>query len=284
MAQQPRPRTSFVLTHYERPEKLKEAVESVRAQTVPPDEIVIVDDASGTRAREALRELSAVARIHENERNLGPSGARNVGLAVARGELVAFQDSDDVSLPQRLERQLAYFHEHPECDVLGCGAWRVWPSGEREYFGERASGPKDLREALTRTAAMAGVMLARRERLASVGGFQVDLRRMEDLELGIRLVAAGVRVHFLAEPLILYFTTPGQLTAVWGGMLRDHLYVIRKHRRLYRREFGPLGAVKAAARVCRKRGLTRGGVPGRLVWGAGQLVYAVAGDPMGPLD
>jgi glycosyltransferase involved in cell wall biosynthesis len=225
-----------------------------------------------------------VARIHEHERNLGPGGARNTGLALASGELVAFMDSDDVSLPDRMERTLAYMREHPECEVLGGGAWRVWPNGRREYYGERVSGPKGLREALTHTAAMAGAMLAVRNRLLAAGGYEPDLRGMEDFELGIRLVAGGVRVHFLAEPLILYSVTPGQLSSRWWGMLRDHLYVVIKHRRLYRQEFGRLATFKVAGRVCRKHGRRRSGLPAWIVRGAGEAVYAVAGDPLGPLD
>lgn len=278
-----RPRTSFVLTHYNRPEKLKVAVESLLGQSVRPDEIVIVDDASTAQAREAIRELSGVARIHEHARNLGPSAARNTGLAVATGELVAFLDSDDVCLPRRLERGLEYLTQNPGCHVVGAAVWRVWPDGRREYWGERSTGQKSLKEVLTRTAAIPSTMLGRRDRLAAVG-FQSNLRGMEDLELGIRLVASGVRFDYIAEPLVLYASTPGQLSSRWWGMLRDHLYVVAKHRRLYRQEFGPLATVKVAARVCRKHGYRRAGLPGWIVRGAGRAVYAVAGDPLGPLD
>jgi len=278
-----RPRTSLVLTHYNRPGKLKVALESVLAQSVPPDEIVIVDDASTAAAREALRGLSSVARIHEHERNLGPSAARNTGLAVASGERVAFLDSDDVCLPQRLEREQEYLAENPGCEVMGGSAWRVSPDGSREYWGERTTGPKSLKEVLTRTAAIPSTMMGRRDRLAA-SGFQPDLRGMEDFELGIRLVASGVRFDYLAEPLVLYASTPGQLSSRWWGMLRDHLYVVMKHRRLYRQEFGSLATLKVAARVCRKYGHRRTGLPGWVVRGAGEAVYLLAGDPLGPMD
>ena len=107
---------------------------------------------------------------------------------------------------------------------------------------------------------------------------------MEDFELGIRLAAAGVALHFLAEPLVLYQEGPDQATARWFRMLTSHLAVVVSHRASYAREFGPLGALQMFARVCRKRGIGRGGIPGRAVWGLGQILFLAAGDAMGPLD
>ena len=125
------------------------------------------------------------------------------GCSLAAGEWVAFLDDDDECLPDRLERQLAYVSSHPDCEFLGGGVWRVTLQGKREYWGERETGRKTTREVLTRTAAMAQTILARKATLIRVGGFRSDLRRMEDFELGIRLAAAGVAPHYLAEPLCL---------------------------------------------------------------------------------
>ena len=278
------PTVSVVVTHRNRPEQLRAAVLSVRQQTRPPDEVLIVDDVSDPEVKRAIEDLSGDARIHHNDRNLGPSGSRNAGLAEADGEWVAFLDDDDLYLPERLEKQLGYLRHNPDCEYLGSAAWSVSSEGTKEYWGERQTGPKDLREVLTRTAAIPSTVLARKDVLVRGGGFAPEIRWMEDFELGIRLVANGVGVHFLAEPLVLYrHGEDDQATARGRRMLVSHLAIVFRYRALYRREFGLLGAWQMAARVCRKRG-RRAGLPGKLLWGLGHGVHRLIRDPMGPLE
>ena len=278
------PTVSVVITHRNRPEQLRAAVLSVQRQTRRPDEVLIVDDVSAPDVRRAIEDLSDVAKIHHNDRNLGPSGSRNAGLAEAAGQWVAFLDDDDLYLPERLEKQLGYLRKNPDCEYLGSGAWGVSSGGTKEYWGERQTGPKDLREVLTRTAAIPSTVLARKDVLIRSGGFPPKIRWLEDFELGIRLVARGVGVHFLAEPLVLYRQgEDDQATARGRRMLVSHLAIVFRYRALYCREFGLLGAWQMAARVCRKRG-RRAGLPGKVLWGLGHAVHRVIGDPMGPLD
>jgi GT2 family glycosyltransferase len=278
------PTVSVVITHCNRPEQLRAAVQSVQGQTRLPDEVLIVDDMSAAEVKRAIRDLSSVAKIHHNDRNLGPSGSRNAGVAQASGEWVAFLDDDDLYLPHRLEKQLAYLRQNPDCGYLGGAAWGITSQGTKEYWGERETGPKSLREVLTRTAAIPSTVLAKQDVLIRNGGFTPKLRWLEDFELGIRLVAAGVGVHFLAEPLILYrHGDDDQATARGLQMLVSHLAIIFRYRALYRREFGTLGAWQMVARVCRKRG-RRAGLPGTVLWGLAHAVYRLTGDHMGSLD
>lgn len=124
---------SVITANYNTPEAyLREAIDSVLAQTYSDFEFIIVDDAS-TDSSPAVIESYKDPRIRVvyNEKNLGLAKAMNKALELCRGEFVARMDTDDICFPQRLERQVNYLREHPE--VIVCGTWA-------EYINERQDG------------------------------------------------------------------------------------------------------------------------------------------------
>jgi glycosyltransferase involved in cell wall biosynthesis len=103
---------------------VREAVDSLLAQTLTSFELIVVDDASSDDTVALVEGYGDPRiRLHRNAENLGIAGARNVGLALARGEFVAAHDQDDLSLPQRLARQVDYLDRHPGA-VLVASAYR----------------------------------------------------------------------------------------------------------------------------------------------------------------
>jgi glycosyltransferase involved in cell wall biosynthesis len=112
---------TVVVPHYNRPERVREALLSIHAQTVKPSEIILVDDNSSPENRAKLEELSSLATIISTPRNLGPVGARNLGAQKAKGEWLAFLDDDDCFLPDKQERQIRYLEAHPQVKALGGG-------------------------------------------------------------------------------------------------------------------------------------------------------------------
>ena len=177
----------------------EEAIASVRAQTEPRWELLLVDDgstdASGDLARRAAAADPRRIRVltHEGGANRGMSASRNAGIRAARGEAIAFLDADDVYLPEKLERQLAVLEAHPEVDVVygPTPHWWSW-SGQPEDLGrdhvrrlgvepDRIVRPPALVSAFLEgradTPATCGV-LVRATAIAAVGGFEprfVDL-------------------------------------------------------------------------------------------------------------
>ncbi len=117
------PRVSVLMPVYDtRPEHLREAIESILAQTFRDFEFLIFNDGSTDPQVEAVVKSYADPRIvyASSSRNLGISGARNRLLDMARGEYLAVMDHDDVSLPERFARQAAFLDEHPDVGVLHC--------------------------------------------------------------------------------------------------------------------------------------------------------------------
>lgn len=108
----------------EHPEYLRPALDSMTGQTVPPDEIVLVEDGPLTDelykvVEEYTARFPGLFTVVVNPENLGLGLALRKGLEVCRNELVARMDTDDVSKPDRCEKQLRYFAEHPDAAILG---------------------------------------------------------------------------------------------------------------------------------------------------------------------
>ncbi len=105
---------------------MREAVDSVLAQTFHDFELIVINDGSADRTAELLAEYSdpRIQVIH-NESNLGAGAARNRGLSLARGKYIAVQDADDTSVPDRLAQQVAYLEGHPDVGLLGATQFYV---------------------------------------------------------------------------------------------------------------------------------------------------------------
>ena len=118
------PKISVLMPVYKTPEPfLREAVESILNQTAENFEFLILDDCPEDRAAEAVIASYDDARIKyfRNERNLGIAGSRNRLMEMATGDYLAVTDHDDVSLPQRLEKEASYLDAHRECG--GVSGW-----------------------------------------------------------------------------------------------------------------------------------------------------------------
>ena len=117
-----RPKVSVVMPVYNGQRFVREAIDSVLAQSFSDYELLIINDASTDASREIIRTYrDPRVRLIENTVNLGIAGTRNVGLAEAVGEYVAWLDSDDVSLPTRLTEQVEFLDRHTS--VALCGSW-----------------------------------------------------------------------------------------------------------------------------------------------------------------
>ncbi len=124
---------SVIIPTYNRAALVAEAVASVLAQTWRDFEVLVVDDGSTDGTIEALAPYASRLRLLRRESRGGVSAARNTGIKAARGEWLAFLDSDDLWLPEKLSRQMAYLAAHPDLSSArprrpgsagGCGSTR----------------------------------------------------------------------------------------------------------------------------------------------------------------
>lgn len=130
------PRVSVLMPVYNtRPEHLREAIDSILAQTFTDFELFILNDCSTDQQVEDVVKSYTDPRIvyAVNECNLGISGSRNRLLDMARGEYLAVMDHDDISLPERFEKQVAFLDEHQDVGLVGCQAWYTVTKKERPF-------------------------------------------------------------------------------------------------------------------------------------------------------
>jgi GT2 family glycosyltransferase len=269
---------SVIVPHYNRPDMVCSAIESIHNQTVRPKEILLVDDCSLPENRDKLKCLSSMAKIISTPRNLGLAGTRNFGAQHATGEWLTFLDDDDTWLPDKQERQIRYLETHPDVWALGGGTTVRTPDGQEEYWGEKVTYRINLAHALLHTASLVPALLIRREVLLELGGFDQSLRYLEDYEFGIRLIASGCETHFLGESLFIYNRGGRQqLSFQHNRMYKSEIRILNMHEDLARREFGTFGLAYLKARCSKKYGLRMGGVKGRLLWAWGCALEAAIG-------
>ena len=189
---------SVVIPTHNRPDRTRRAIESVLTQTRMPGEVIVVDDASDPPfefvSSAANRHLVRIVRL---ESNRGASGARQVGVDTASGTHIALLDSDDTWTATKLEAQLAAVQSTHDADrlVLAC-AWEVVDPDSGEVIETRTPVPTERLIDLCSGCwyAPGSTALIPRELLASVGGYDTGLRRLEDLDLFIKLGLAGGRL------------------------------------------------------------------------------------------
>lgn len=215
------PRVSVVVPTYERADLVGRAVDSALAQTVGDLEVVVVDDGSTDGTREAVEAVADPrVRYLAHETNRGVSAARNTGVEGARGDYVAFLDSDDEWLPRKLERQLAALDDRGDgwvgayCDVATAGlsgAGRLAAAVSETLFRSSAprEGGRELAESLLTMRVFMGpgsTLLVDRDAVIATGGFDEGLSIYEDWDLVLRVLSGG-KIAYVDEPLaVTHFT------------------------------------------------------------------------------
>jgi glycosyltransferase involved in cell wall biosynthesis len=179
------PAVSVIVPAYNVEAYLREALESSLAQTVPPIEVIVVNDGStdstGSVADAVAREHAAVRVIHQE--NGGPAVARNTAIAVAAGEYFTFLDADDTMAPDRVEHQVGYLLAHPDTDVVIGSVERCAESGV-EFDTEFLKHEMIAQEYAEGINLMA--MTARASAFASLGTFDPSYRLSEDYQWLVR--------------------------------------------------------------------------------------------------
>ena len=233
-----RPLVSVVLPTYNRAKTLQRAIESVLNQTFSDFELIIIDDRSTDGTDLILRKYAGRERLRVmSQLRPGCAVARNIGVRVASGRYVAFQDSDDEWLADKLAYQVARMEALPEDVAMTQAAiLRFQGQGtECEYYLSNLpteSHQKQLEGILPiNMTSFTQAWLLRREVIGAVGDFDERLPLWEDWELMIRILEK-YRVDIDKKPVAVVYDTPGGLTAQDKVRPAAFRLIVERHREL----------------------------------------------------
>ncbi len=200
------PLVSVLMPAYNAEKYISASIESILGQSFSEFELIIVDDASADQTWKIMQAQAAAdprIRIFQNEKNVGISLSRNRAIEQARAPVIAWQDADDISFPERLNHEYAFLIDHPDVGIVG-GFLQFFSeqgnSGLRKYYPDDARLRKNIfkYQAVSQPGAM-----VRKECFDTVGLFDSAFSGAEDLDMTFRI---GTKYRFanLQEPVIRY--------------------------------------------------------------------------------
>ena len=207
------PKVSILMPVYRTAPFLREAMDSILAQQFGDFELIVLDDCSPDNAWEIVESYDDPRIVrYRGVENKGLGNVLNVGMDMARGEYIARMDSDDIALPERLQRQVQYLDDHPEIDFCSC-AMELFGDGQGLWVRD-ADADKVRITALFFSPVLHASGMWRREAFERHGlHYNQQMVPAEDYDLWCRALVAGVRMVNLPDPLYRYRIREGQATA-----------------------------------------------------------------------
>jgi len=197
-----KPQVSVIIPTYNRAWIIEEAIHSVLAQDYTEFELIVVDDGSTDQTFDVLESYRNDIKVL-SQKNKGVSAARNRGIAEASGKFIAFLDSDDLWLSQKLSVQIDFFNQTP--DALICQTEEVWiRNGFRVNPKKRHKKPSGMifKPSLKLCLVSPSAVMIRRRLFDRVGGFDETLPACEDYDLWLR-ISCRFPIHLIDTPLII---------------------------------------------------------------------------------
>ena len=221
---------SVIIPAYNAAPYISEAIESVIAQTYPAVEIIVVDDGSTDATKDTVHAYWKEGKIiYIYQENKGLSAARNAGIRAAQGEYIALLDSDDIFLPSKIERQVAYLESHSACDICYCDIYHFYdhePDRLLKLQYSYYSGKDVFPHLLWKNFINPLSVVFRRSVFEQCGYFNEAMRRSEDWEYWVRAAHYGAQFHFLPEILAKYRMRKGSLTNDWHSKYLEKKLVV----------------------------------------------------------
>ena len=239
---------SVVIPAYNAQAHIARAIDSVLAQTLPPDEIIIVDDGSTDNTANIVKSYGdKVTYIHQP--NSGSGATRNAGINAATSEWIAFLDSDDQWLPEKLQLQTEYLQNHPNLNWAHSNFYTFSQSRNTNQISRDAQKAAELLKEKTYFEnyfhsfaagfpAWTSTIIAKRDIILQTGPFDPSLPLAQDIDLWFKIAYTHPAVGYIPQPLAIYNTeTPNSNVKKFTdisyicNLLDIHIKLSKKHNR-----------------------------------------------------
>ena len=223
---------SIIIPAYNAEQYIADALHSLVVQTYPYYEAVIIDDGSTDATAERVRPFLSDSRFsYLQQSNQGVSAARNAGIRAASGDWIALLDSDDIWLPDKLEKQLGLAQLHSDASLIFSNGIEFGENlDERPFYAERRKFPEGdvLRRLLDRNCYWASSVMVRRSDTIEAGMFDERLTIGEDYLLWIKILSKGGRAMGVWEPVVRYRKRGGSAMSKKTAVYRDQELIFRE--------------------------------------------------------
>ena len=235
------PLVSVIIPTYNKAQFLKKALESILNQTYREVEVILINDGSTDNTAEIVKSFNDPRIIYVWQGNKGPAVARNTGIKKAKGKYVAFLDSDDLWLKEKLEKQVEFMEKNPEVGLLGTACYEINDKGE--VIGKKIFPIKNKilqKDLIKYNPFIQSSIITKREVFDKVGLYDENFKESEDYEFWLR-IAGNYKIGNLAELLVmkryyrdglspakdreqLYFLLEAKKTAIRRGQYPEWCY------------------------------------------------------------
>lgn len=189
---------TVIIPSYNREKTIKRAVDSVLNQTYKDIEVIVVDDCSTDNTLDVVKSIKdSRLKVFKLNENSGACVARNFGIEKAKGQYIAFQDSDDEWLPEKLEKQMIAFNKN--ADVVFCAFNRI-DNTYKDVYPVLTDGFVQRKTILEKSYVSTQTLIARKECFDNIK-FDPQMPRLQDYDLVIRL-SKKFSFYFLSEPMV----------------------------------------------------------------------------------
>ena len=220
---------SVIIPTFNRARRVVRAISSVLNQTFTDYEAIVVDDGSNDETPDALSQFLQHIKYISHAKNYGVSAARNTGIRASRSALIAFLDSDDYWLPEKLAAQVQFFRQNPR--AVACQTGEIWiRNGLRVNPRKKHLKPSGdiFTPSLKLCLVSPSAVMLKRSLLDEVGLFDEDLPACEDYDLWLR-ISCQYPVHLINRPLVVKVGgDPDQLSSRHKGMDRFRITSLMK--------------------------------------------------------
>jgi len=196
------PKVTVLMSVYNGEKYLREAIDSILAQTFKNFEFLIVNDGSTDKTAEILKSYKdSRIKIISNEKNIGLTKSLNKGLKAAKGNYIARQDADDVSMPERLEKEVEFLEQNRNVGLVGTDYLFINEKGKVVHIVKCLNGSRELKEKLLEGNQFGhGSVMLRRECIDEVGTYREEFKFAQDYDFYLR-IAEVYDVANISEPL-----------------------------------------------------------------------------------